>query len=146
MAGASNLQAAPYPNGPYHLMMGAHVPNGHGAGSGKKVQVWIAPFDCTVHRVTKSYISGTAHLDAVSIKTIDATAKNVVLAGPLGADTDESADVEGGQQTLHADIIGFVIKRGDGLILTADSAGANESGYLFFQIELMPVYSRPHKP
>ena len=65
--------------------------------------------------------------------TIDSTVKTVVAA------LDASADLAGVEQTLHADIIGFNIVKGNGIKLQADAAGSTEGGIIKDTIRLRPT-------
>lgn len=134
MAGATNINKAPYPNGPFHVRMGSYIPNGF---TTLAVDTWIAPFDCKVREVRYTYVGGTADIDAVNLKTVDATAKQIVAAADMGN------DIHGVVQTLHSDIVGFVIVAGNGIQLSCDTSGANEAGILIVDILVDPEYTTP---
>lgn len=124
----------PWPQGRYvRVTIGAYVPNGITAGI---VRNWVVPFDCYVARVFKDYLGGTAHLDAVSLKTLDA-GKNIQ------AEADESANVVGVAQTVHADVANraYLINAGDIIQLKVSSEGSNESGHISYDLDLEVAYA-----
>lgn len=136
-AGASNPIARPWPYGTQTVRIGSFVPNGKGDNTTPAtVAKWIAPYDCYVRRVTEYLYNGSARLDLVTIRTIDSTKKTIVTQV-----ADPAADVDGVIQTLHADIINFKIVAGNGIEVLADSSQSNESGQLYFDVEIEPAYS-----
>ena len=134
-AGATNPFPRPWPYGTQTVRIGSFVPNGKGDNTTPAtVAKWIAPCDCYVRRVTEYLYNGSARLDLVTIRTIDTTKKTIVaqVADPAG-------DVDGVVQTLHSDIINFKIVAGNGIEVLADSSQANESGQLYFDVEIEPA-------
>ena len=133
MAGATDPKAAPYPYGKglVEVRIGGFVPNAITAGV---VDTYVLPFDCYVRKVVRSYSKeGAAHLDAITLKTVDATALTIV------ADLDASADIAGVEQTLHADIKNVRLVTGNKIQITADSQGATEIGIIIDTIYLEPT-------
>lgn len=135
-AGSTDPTKAPWPHGLLEVRIGGYVANGLGAGSGAVFETWIAPFDCYVRKVVRSYKGGTAHLDAILLQTVDATKKTIV------ASLDASADIAGVAQSLHADIVNFKIVAGNGIELQADSSGSNEAGWIVDRIYVEPAYQK----
>lgn len=134
MAGAESVTGAPYPTGDNSTVavrMGAYVPNGL---TGHVVDTFLIPWDCYVIGVDYSYTGGTADLDAVALKTVDATALDVV------ASQDMSADIAGVAQTLDSDIVGTKVVKGNKFQLTADSTDANEAGTIIATLHLRPAF------
>jgi len=113
--------------------MGGHVIEGFGAGA--IVDTFLLDCDVYIRKVDYSYTkTSTNHLDALLLKTVDATAKTIV------ASQDPSADIVGVTQTLHADVAGDVaILQGDKIQATADGAGTTEGGIWFVTVWLEPV-------
>lgn len=134
-AGATNPFPRPWPYGTQTVRIGSFVPNGKGDNTTPAtVAKWIAPYDCYVRRVTEYLYNGSARLDLVTIRTIDATKKTIVAQV-----ADPAADVDAAIQTLHSDIINFKIVAGNGIEVLADSSQANESGQLYFDVEIEPA-------
>ena len=135
MAGASSVTDAPYPTGDQSFVevrLGGHVIEG--ASADTAVDTWIAPWDCKVIAVFRHYTKTSSNdLDGIKLTTIDSTVKTVVAA------LDASADLAGIEQTLHADIIGFNIVKGNGIKLQADAAGSTEGGIIKDTIRLRPT-------
>jgi hypothetical protein len=136
------LDKSPYPNGPFEVVLAAGVPNGFGAGTGVVVARYTLPFAAKVRKVIKSYKSGTAHLDVVELKTISGTTARNGL-DLIAAVANPSADVDGVDTALDADILGVELQAGDQIAAYADSSGSNEAGILLYQIFLDPVMTRP---
>lgn len=134
MAGASLLKAAPYPSGGGVIVaLGGYVPN---ALTAAVIGAFNVPWDCWVKSVSLYYKGGTAHLDAITLTTVD-DSKDLIAA------FDGSADISGVKQTLDTDIVGYQIQAGDVIKLLADSTDADESGWLMAYVELVPIYSHP---
>ena len=135
MAGTSNPTKSAWPHGENSGVMvrlGGYIPNGR---TNQVVDTWIAPFDCTVVSVNRSYAqTGSAHVQDITLKTIDSTAKTIV------AELDASTDIAGVKQTLHDDIVGFTIVTGNGIQLIGDTQGGNEEGLICDTIIVRPVY------
>lgn len=135
MAGASDPRSAPWPQGDkscVSVKIGGHIPVSQTAAI---IDTFVLPWDCYVLGVDRSYVkTGTNHLDAVALKTVDATALSIVALGDL------SADIAGVAQTLHADIIGVKLVKGNKIQLTADTA-ADEAGTIYDTVHLRPAYS-----
>jgi len=133
MAGTTHPTKSHFPKGDKSwipVRMGGYVPNGLTAAV---IDTFQLDFDCYVKQVDLSYTGGTADLDGITLKTVDATAKTLATIG------DMSADVAGVTQTLHADIIDTLIVRGDKFQLVADSTAASESGHVFVTIWIKPA-------
>ena len=134
MAGASSKTDAPYPTGKDSVVsvrIGGYMPNGL---TGAVIATWKAPWDCQVLGVDLDYRkTGSAHLDGITLITIDAT-KTLVTIG------DQSADVVAVAQTLHANIVGYTIVKGDKIQLIGDTTDANESGTVYVDLHLRPTY------
>ncbi len=135
MAGASSAIDAPYPTGDNSTVtvrLGGYVPNGL---TTVVVDTYELPWDCKVVSVHRSYTSShvTADLDAITLKTVDATALTIV------ASLDASADIAGVKQTLHSDIIGTNLVKGNKIQITADSQDSDEKGWIFDTLELRPT-------
>ncbi|MFM9966704.1 MAG: hypothetical protein ACKV2Q_36490 [Planctomycetaceae bacterium] len=114
------------------VKIGGHIPVSQTAAI---IDTFVLPWDCYVLGVDRSYVkTGTNHLDAVALKTVDATALSIVALGDL------SADIAGVAQTLHADIIGVKLVKGNKIQLTADTA-ADEAGTIYDTVHLRPAYS-----
>src|SRR3990172_1323920 len=101
MAGAANPLVSPHPKGAGSLIpvrIGGYCPTGLAA---LPVDTFTLPWDCYVRGVDIFYASShaSADIDAVTLKTVDATALSLITA------LDPSADVVGVAQTLHADIV-----------------------------------------
>lgn len=129
----------PAPGGLVWIRISREVPNGKGDNTTPAVLAkWIAPYDCYVRQVYETLYNGTAGLDLITIRTIDATKKTIVaqVANP------GTTDVDGVLQTLHSDIVNFKIVAGNGIEIAADSSQANEAGFLDFQIGIEPAYQR----
>ncbi|MHC4091116.1 MAG: hypothetical protein ACYSVY_12725 [Planctomycetota bacterium] len=130
MAGVRNPNLAPYPTGTsIFVRLGGYVHNGL---TGATVDYWYAPFDCWVKSVRRTYIGGTAHLDALTLVTND-DSKTLVAAV-----ANPSANIADVAQTLHADIVGYQIEAGDKILQQADSTDANEEGIFRDVIEIVP--------
>lgn len=140
MAGSQSIVHAPYPTGEKSIIeirIGGHTGVKVESGAAAiQVDTWIAPYDVEVYEVFRSYRkTDTNHLDAILLRTIDSTKKTVV------ASLDAGADIDGVSQTLHSDIVGFTIVRGNGIELIASSDSANESGWIMDTIRLRPKFS-----
>lgn len=134
MAGTADVTSAPYPMGRYFMVrLGGHVPQGLAA---QVVDTWVLPFDCKVRFVYRSYAKdvGGQDLDAITLKTVDATALTIV------ASLNASADIAGVKQTLHSDIKGTNLVKGNKIQLTADSSAGTEAGYICDTLLLEPTY------
>jgi hypothetical protein len=103
------------------------------------VDVFTLPFDCEVEAAWLTYRGGTAHLDAIALDSVDATAQEII------ADQSPAADILGVKQTISDDCRGVVFKTGDQFKLTADSTDANESGSIRLRVAVRPTWSRPNK-
>lgn len=136
MAGATSVKDAPYPTGDksfVEVRLGGHVIEG--ASADTQVDTWIAPWDCKVIGVYRHYTkTSTNDLDGIKLRTIDSSKKTIVAA------LDASADLAGVSQTLHADIVGFNIVRGNGIELLADASDTTEGGIIRDTIRLVPTY------
>ncbi len=133
MAGISHKTKAPYPTGDQstvNVRLGGFVPNGL---TGVVVDTFTLPWDCKVISVSRSYTKVSQDLDAITLKTVDSTALTIV------ASLNGSADLAGVNQTLHADIIGVNLVKGNKIQLKADSTSGSESGWIFDRIELRPT-------
>ncbi len=135
MAGASSITRAPYPTGDESFVsvrIGGFIPNGI---TGGVIATWQLPWDATIVGVDLDYRkTGSAHLDAITLKTVDATALTIVTIG------DQSADVVATAQTLHSDIVGTNIVTGNKIQLIGDTTDANEEGSVFVDLHLRPTY------
>jgi hypothetical protein len=100
--------------------------------TGVVIDTWKLPWDCEVIGVDLDYITTGQHLDAVTLKTVDATALTLVTIGDLSANVPATA------QTLHSDIIGVRLVKGNKIQLIADSTDGTEKGYLFVDLHLRP--------
>lgn len=134
MAGVTDITKAPYPTGGESTVA---VRIGGFCKQGRTTQVvdtWLVPWDCTVYGVDFSYAkTDSNHLDAITLATVD-DSKTIV------ASLDASADIAGVAQTLHADIVGYQIQKGDVIKTTADSSTASEEGLYMFTLHLRPKY------
>ncbi len=133
MAGATSVTSAPYPTGDRSVVtvrIGGYVIQGLSAGV---IATWKVPWDCEVLGVDLDWTSTGQDLDAVTLKTVDSTALTIVTIGDL---TD---DVVAVAQTLHADVIGTTIVKGNKIQLVGDSSAGTEQGHLFVDLHLRPV-------
>lgn len=133
MAGATSITDAPYPTGDQStvtIRLGGYVPDTAGVII---VETWKAPWDCKVVGVDLTYTKLANDLDGITLKTVDTTAKTLTTIGDL------SSDVVAVAQTLHADIIGFNIVKGNKIQLKADAA-SGEEGNVSVYIHLRPTY------
>ncbi len=134
MAGTSDTNDAPYPTGDGSFVtvrIGGFVPNGL---TGTVVATWKLPWDCQVVGVDLDYRkTDTNHLDAITLATIDDTL-TVVTIGNL------SADVVAVAQTLHANIVGVSLVKGDKIQLKADTTAGSEEGSVFVDLHLRPTF------
>jgi hypothetical protein len=113
------------------IRLGGYVPQGL---TTPVVATWKLPWDCEVIGVDLDYTGiGSEDLDAITLKTVDSTALTLCTIG------DMSADVVGVAQTLHSDIIGTNIVKGNKIQLVADSRSANEEGSVFVDVHLRPT-------
>lgn len=135
MAGATSITSAPYPTGnrsTVTVRLGGYVPQGLTAAV---VATWKLPWDCEILGVDYDYTqTGVADIDAISLATVDSTALTIVtaIASP-------SADIVAVAQTLHSDVIGTRIYKGNKIQLKADTSSANESGNIFVDLHLRPL-------
>lgn len=133
MAGATSIKDAPYPTGDNSTVtvrLGGYVPDTAGVII---VETYKLPWDATVIGVDLNYTKLANDLDGITLKTVDATALTLCTIGDL------SADVAGVAQTLHADIIGTNIVKGNKIQLKADGASGEEGNVSVF-IHLRPTY------
>lgn len=140
-AGSSDPSKSHWPasGGLIWITISREVPNGKGDNTTPAILAkWIAPFDCYVRQVYETLYHGTAGLDLITLRTIDATKKTIVaqVANP------GTTDVDGVLQTLHSDIVNVPIVAGNGIEMAADSSQTNEAGFLCFQIGIEPRYQR----
>jgi hypothetical protein len=134
MAGASSKTDAPYPTGDgstVNIRIGGHVVNGLTAAV---IATWKLPWDCEIVGVDYSYTKITTDLTLITLKTVDSTALTIVATANPGSDIAAVA------QTLHADVVGVNIVKGNKIQITVDTQGANEQGMFFADLHLRPTY------
>lgn len=135
MAGATSVSDAPYPTGDQSVVsvrIGGYMPNGITGGI---IATWKLPWDCKIIGVDLDYRkTGSAHLDAITLKTVDSTALTIVTIGNM------SADVVATAQTLHSDVVGTNIVKGNKIQLIGDTTDSNEEGSVFVDLHLRPTY------
>lgn len=136
MAGTSDPTKAPHPygkNSTVAIRIGGNIPTGQTA---MVVDTFVLPWDCFVRGVDRSYSKTlTNHIDALTLKTVDSTALTIV------ASLDASADIAGVEQTLHSDIIGTKLVKGNKIQMKADTSGTTEAGFAVDTLHLEPAYS-----
>ena len=133
MTGATSVTSAPYPTGDRSVVsvrIGGFVETGL---TGVVIDTWKLPWDCEILGVDLDYTTAGQHLDAITLKTVDATALTIVTIGNM------SANVVAVAQTLHSDVVGVTIVKGNKIQLIADSTDGTERGYLFVDLHLRPV-------
>jgi hypothetical protein len=114
------------------IRIGGFMPNGI---TGGVIATWKLPWDCEVIGVDLDYRkTGSAHLDGITLKTVDSTALTLVTIG------DQSADVVAIAQSLHADVVGVNIVKGNKIQLIGDTTDANEEGSVYVDLHLRPTY------
>lgn len=133
MAGVTNIAEAPWPVGTsWPQTLGGHCIVGAAVTT---LISWHVPWDCYIIGVNRSVQVGgeSSFPDNLTLATLDDT-KTIVatLAAP--------AAVAGVAQTLHSDIVGYQVQKGDQIILTYDTA-AGEDCIWFDTLLLKPVYS-----
>ena len=134
MAGASSIADAPYPTGHNSVVsvrIGGHVVNGLTAAV---IATWKLPWDATIVGVDYSYTKITTDLTLITLKTVDSTALTIVATANPGSDIAAVA------QTLHSDVVGVNIVKGNKIQITVDTQGANEEGMFFATLHLRPTY------
>jgi hypothetical protein len=112
------------------VRIGGYVVNGL---TGVVIATWKLPWDCEILGVDLDYITDGQHLDAVTLKTVDATALTIVTIGNL------STNVAAVAQTLHSDVVGVTLVKGNKIQLKADTTDGTERGFLFVDLHLRPV-------
>ena len=134
MAGADSLEL-PWPgqeNAAINFHLAGVVTNGL---TTELIDVLFVPFNARVKYVRRTLTStGSSGGGDVMLRTIDDDKQ--LIADAATSDTDLVAI----EQTLHSDIVGYTIQRGDKIKLDVDTQGANETGFHAFDIGLVPIY------
>jgi len=135
MAGTSRPTIGPWPCGEgsvVEVRIGGMLLD----GAFTVIDTYVLQFDCKIAHAVLSYTKqDTNDLDAVLLKTVDATALTIV------ASQDMSANVAGVAQTLHSDIVGTALVRGNKIQATADSGGTTEGGTVMWTVGLIPLFA-----
>ena len=133
MAGVTNIAEAPWPVGTaWPQTLGGHCINNAAVTT---LYSWLVPFDCYIIGVNRSIAVGaeSALPDNLTLATLDDTKTIVATLAAPGA-------LAGVAQTLHSDIVGYQIQKGDVIIATFDTA-SGEDCIWYDTLLLKPVYS-----
>lgn len=134
MAGTSHSTAAPYPTGDNSTVMiriGGYVPVAIGVII---VDTFTLPWDCTIVAAEMTYTKLAAQdLEGITLKTVDATALTISTIGNPSEDSVSAA------LTLHSDIIGTNLVKGNKIQLKADGTEADEEGQISISLHLRPT-------
>ncbi len=135
MAGATSITDAPYPTGENSVVSvrigGYAIASG---GAGTIVDTFVLPWDATIVGVDRSVESpGGTFPDDLTLKTVDSTALTIV------ADLAAPTQISGVAQTLHADVVGTNIVKGNKIQMTIDTAGG-EDAIMYDTVHLRPTY------
>ncbi len=134
MAGVTNIAEAPWPVGTsWPQTLGGHCANNAAVTT---LYSWLVPWDCFIIGVNRTLAVSeqAAFPDNLTLATVD-DSKTIVatLANP-------SAAIAGVAQTLHSDIVGYQIQKGDVITATYDTA-SGEDCHWYDTLLLKPVYS-----
>lgn len=129
-AGSTDPFKAPYPNGLVEITLSAYIPNGVNAAI---LDTYTAKFDFIVRMAYESAKNGTANLDNVTVRTVDASKKIL----------DDHVPADGAtRMTLHSDCVNYQVVAGDKITLKATSTTSNASGWVTVRLLVEPYYQR----